>query len=395
MPTTVTDRQLSGGDWAVYLSEQTEQGSINENPVWQPERRTEGRIKSTPSYTTSAEVSLDFNPSQQVQDGRESTGEISFELTKQKIPRLFAAIYGAETQVTETSTTIAATVSGLTSTDASFTNVVVGDFIFVTGFVNTALNRTYRVTAKASDDAISTYPAPAAAATASASVTVKSFKTANANLPTYFLGQNRVIDQSKTDDIDFQTFIDGLTNAFSVEIGESGIITGSQTIQFARKLDGTGAVSGQTDAAETSDAPLSAVQNVTNWYLNDATALCELKSATISISNENQRDQAAGCGDRYVRGSNPVITVEGVSRSSIANSMVIRDYFDNATRIGFAVELSHGGADRTVIVIPQTVVTAWDMPDGQNVIANNEFTLTAEKSAALGYSIAVFRNWSV
>ena len=393
MPTTVTDRQLSGGDWAVYLSEQTAQGSINANPVWQPERRTEGRIKSVPSYTTSAEVSLDFNPSQQVQDGRESTGEISFELTKQKISRLFAAIYGAETQVTETSVTIAATATGFTSTDGSFTDVAVGDFIFVTGFVNTALNRTYRVAAKADADTISTYPAPAATAAAAASVAVKSFKTANANLPTYFSGQNRVIDQSKVNDIDFQTFVDGLINAFSVEIGESGIITGSQTIQFARKLDGTGAISGQTDAASTTDAPLSAVQNVANWYLNDVTALCELKSATISISNENQRDQAAGCGDRYVRGSNPVITVEGVSRSSIANSMVIRDYFDNATRIGFAVELSHGGADRTVIVIPRNVVTAFDMPDGQNVIANNEFTLTAEKDAALGYSIAVFRNW--
>lgn len=394
MPTTVTDRQLSGGDWAVYLSEQTAQGSINATPVWQPERRTEGRIKSVPSYTTSAEVSLDFNPSQQVQDGRESTGEISFELTKQKISRLFAAIYGAETQVTETSATIASTATGFTSTDGSFANIGVGDYPYFSGLAAAANNKGYRVTAKADDDTITTYPAPPVVAAAGPSVTVKCFKTTNANLPTYFSGQNRVIDQSKVNDIDFQTFVDGLINAFSVEIGESGIITGSQTIQFARKLDGTGEISGQTDAAATTDAPLSAVQNVANWYLNDVTALCELKSATISISNENQRDQAAGCGDRYVRGSNPVITVEGVSRSSIANSMVIRDYFDNATRIGFAVELSHGGADRTVIVIPQTVVTAWDMPDGQNVISNNEFTLTAEKDAALGYSIAVFRNWS-
>lgn len=394
MPTTVTDRQLSGGDWAVYLSEQTASGAVNTSPVWTPERRTEGRIKFTPSYVTSSEVTGDFNPVSQIQDGKESVGEISFELTKQKINRLFAAIYGAETQVTETSSTIAATASGFTSTDDSFADVAVGDFIFVTGFANSALNITYRITAKADNDTISTYPAPAATATASASITVKSFKTANANTPTYFSGQNRVIDQSKTDDIDFQTFVDGLINAFSVEIGESGVITGSQTIQFARKLDGTAAVSGQTTAAATTDAPLSAVQNVANWYLNDVTALCELKSATISISNENQRDQAAGCGDRYVRGSNPVITVEGVKRSSVANSMVVRDYFVEGTRVGFAVEFSHGNGEKTVITIPQCVVTAHDMPDTQNVISNDEFTLTAEKSAALGYSIAVFRNWS-
>ena len=170
MPTTVTDRQLSGGDWAVYLSEQTAQGSINASPVWHPERRTEGRIKSVPSYTTSAEVSLDFNPSQQVQDGRESTGEISFELTKQKISRLFAAIYGAETQVTENSTTIAATVSGFTSTDGSFANIEVGDYPYFSGLAAAANNKGYRVTAKADDDTITTYPAPPVVAAAGVTI---------------------------------------------------------------------------------------------------------------------------------------------------------------------------------------------------------------------------------
>lgn len=394
MPTTVSDRQLSGGDWAVYLSEQTAQGAVNTSPAWTPERRTEGRIKHTPSYVTSAEVTGDFNPVSQIQDSKESVGEISFEFTKQKVARIFAAIYGAEVQTTKTSATIASTLTGFVSTDASFADVAVGDFIFVTGFANALINKSYQITAKTNSNTISTYPAPAAVVAASASITVKSFATKNANTPTYYSGQNRVADDSKTGDIDYQTFVDGLINAFSVEIGESGVITGSQTLQFARKLDGTGAVSGQTTVAATTDAPLSAVQNVANWYLNGVTALCELKSATISISNENQRDQAAGCGDRYVRGSNPVITVEGVKRSSYANSMVVRDYFDNGTRVGFAVELSHSATERTVIYIPQCVVTAHDMPDGQNVISNDEFTLTAEKSATLGYSIAVFRNWS-
>jgi hypothetical protein len=393
MPTIVSDRQLTGADWGVYLTPQTNSGELNANPVFKPFRRTEGRIKSTPAYTTSSEVSLDYAPSNQVQDGRESVAELSFEATKDSVAYLLAAIYGTEVAVTQTATTIASTGTGFTSTANSFAGFLPGDWIFISGFANTALNRPYLITTKTNDNTISTHPVPAAVVAASASVTVQTKRTRNANDATYYGGQTRVVDQSKPNDVDYQTFVDGLINAFSLEVGESGIIGGSQTIQFAKKLAGTAAVAGQTDSALSADAPLSAVQNVSDWFYGASSAICVLKSATISISNENQRDQAAGCGDQYVRGSNPVVTVEGVSRSSVADSMNIRDQFDNGTRVGFAVTFNHGNNERTVVYIPRNVVTAWDMPDGQNVISVNNFTLTAEKDPALGFFIAVYRNW--
>jgi hypothetical protein len=392
MATTVTDRQLSGGDWRFYLSAQTDQGAVNATPEFTPFRRTEGRLLKALSYTQSSEVSLDFNPSSQVQDGKELTAELSFEATKQSIGYLIAAIYGSEVVVASTATTISATGTGLAGT-GMFTNFNVGDYIFVDGFANAALNRTYRISAKASNDAISTSPAPAATESSGATVAVTTNRTTNANDATYFTGQNRVIDESKVGDVDYETAYDGLINAFSLEVGESGIIGGSQTIQFGREVAGSSSIAGQTDAAVGTDAPLSAVQNLANWYLAGVSALCKLKSATISISNENQRDQAAGCVDRYVRGQ-PTISIEGVSRSSIANSMVIRDYCYNSTRIGFGLEFDHGGGDKTVISIPQCVVTSWTSADGQNTISNDEFSMGAEKSATLGYAIGVFRNWS-
>ena len=393
MATVVTDRQLSGGDWRFYLSPQTNQGAVNANPVFQPVRRTDGGLTEAVTYTTSAEVSLDYNPSAQIQDGREYTAEIPFELNKQTVNYLIAAIYGTEAVVTQTSSLIASTAGGFQSTDASFTNFNVGDFVFVTGFTNALLNRTYRITAKADADNISVEPAPAVVVAAGDSVTFNTSRTTNANDATYYTGQERVIDESKVGDIDYQTPYDGLINTMSLEIGEAGVITGSMALQFGNKVSGTSAVSGQTDSAVGSDAPLSAVQNLANWYLAGVSAICSLKSATISISNENQRDQAAGCIDRYVRGQ-PTITIEGVSRSSIANSMVIREYRNNSTRIGFGVEFDHGSGEKTVISIPQCVVTEWSMPKAQSVISNNEFSMVAEKDAALGYAIGIFRNWS-
>ena len=393
MPTIVSDRQITGGDWGVYLTPQANSGVIGANPVFKPFRRTEGRIKSNYSYTTSAEVSLGYAPSSQIQDGVESIAELSFEATKDSIDYLIAAIYGTEVVVEVESSLTASTATGFSSTDNAFEDFEVGDFIFATNTVNSAINGTYLILTKPNGGNITTYPVPAAIVASGAAFTIVTKRTRNANDATYYAGQTRVIDQSKVNDVDYKTFFDGLINSYSLEIGETGIIGGSQSIQFSRKVAGTGIITGQSDVAASSDAPLSSVQNLMDWFFDDSTALCAIKSATLNISNENQRDQAAGCTDRYVRGSNPVVTIEAVSRSSVADSMQIRDKYESGQRVGFALRVDHGQGQNTVIYMPRNVITAWDMADGQNVISSNEFTLTTERDPALGFYIAVYRNW--
>ncbi len=393
MPSTVADRQLVGGDFKVYLSPQTAKGAINASPVFTAFRRVSGRAKKTINYTQSAEVSLDFNAVRQIQDTKEIMAEIETEVTKQTVGMLLAAVHGTETTLSVTASNISATGTGLSAAAGTpFANVNIGDFIFVTGFAGASLNRTYLVTAKASSTAITTYPAPAVTESAGASVTVKCNRTINANTPTYYTGQNRVIDESAVDDVDFYTPFDGIVNSQSVAVGETGILTSTVSMMFEKDTVATTAISGQTDAAALTDAPLSAVQNVANWYFGGASVLCVLKSATININNNYQKDDAAGCVSRYGRGQFDV-TVEGVSRSSIADSMNVRDLYYVGTRTAFGVEFDHGGGDKTVIYIPQGVLTAWDMEDSQNVISNDSFSLAAEKSTSLAYTIAVFRNW--
>lgn len=392
MPTTITDRQLVGGDFKVWTSAQTTKGAINASPVFTAVRRTSGRAKKNISYTQSAEVSLDFNAARQVQDTKEISAEIETEVTKQSIGFLLSAIHGTETTLSQTATTISATGTGLSASSGTpFASVNVGDFIFVTGFAAASINRAYLVTAKASGASITTYPAPAVTEAAGASVTVKCNRTINANTPTYYAMQNRVADDSAVGDVDYYTPFDGIIDSQSLSVGETGIITSSLSMMFEKDSAASTAISGQTDAAETTDAPLSAVQNVANWYFGGASVLCVLKSATINVNNNYQRDNAAGCVARYGRGQFEV-TVEGVSRSSYADSMNVRDIYYAGTRTAFGVEFDHGGGDKTVVYIPQGVLTAWDMDDGQNVISNDSFSMAAEKSS-LGYTIAVFRNW--
>jgi hypothetical protein len=392
MPTTVSDRQIVGGDWRFYLSEQTAKGAINATPVFTPVRRVSGRFKKSISYTQSAEVSLDFNAAKQIQDTKELTAEIATEATKQTINLMLSAIHGTEQVVTVAGTGIAATASGFTDSANGFTNLAVGDFIFPTGFANALNNRTYRITAKANNGTISTYPAPAATAVAGPSITISCRKTYNANTPTYYAGQNRVVDTS-AGGINYETPFDGLINQQTIEVGETGVITSTVSMMFEKDSVNSAQISGQTDGAQLTDDPLSAVQNVGNWYFNNLEALCVLKSANITVNNNYQTDQAAGCTPRMSRGQFEV-TMDGASRSSIANSMAVRNLRDAGTRVAFGVEFDHGGGHKTVVHLPQVVLTEWDMEDGQNAISADSFSAAAEKSAALGYTIAVFRNWS-
>lgn len=393
MPTTVADRQIVGGDWKFYLSPQTAKGAINASPVFEPVRRTSGRFKKSISYTQSSEVSLDFNAAKQVQDTKELAAEISTEATKQSLALLISAIHGTEQVISLTGTTFAATVSGFTDSANGFTNLSVGDFIFVTGFANAALNITYRITAKASNGQISTYPAPAATATAGASVTIKCSKTYNANTPTYYTGQNRVVDGASAGSVNYETPYDGIINQQTVEVGETGIITSTVSMMFERDSAATTSISGQTDSALAVDAPLSAVQNVANWYFDSLTALCVIKSTSLTINNNYQTDQAAGCTPRLSRGQFEV-SFDGASRSTITDALKVKLLRDNGTRIAYGVEFDHGSGAKTVIYLPQVVLTEWDMEDGQNSICSNSFSAAAEKSDTLGYTVAVFRNWA-
>jgi len=390
--TTVTDRQVSGGDWKVYISEQTDKGAINATPEFTPVRRVSGRAKRTVNYTESAEVSLDFNGAKQIQENTDLAMELEAETTKQSIGFLIAAIYGAESVVTVTATDIAATASGFTSVALGFTNIAVGDFIFVSGFTDTTINTIYRVTAKADNGTLTTYPVPAATEVAGDSVTVSTSKTYNANDSTYYTVQNRVIDESAAGDIDYETFYDGIAGQYVMNIAETGILTSTLSMVFEKVLNSSSAVAGQTDAAETTDAPLSAVQSVEGFEFDGVNSTCVTKSLQLTVNLNQQSDDAAGCTKQYSRGA-PQFTISGASRSTTADSMAIRDSYRNAERVQHAVKLDHGNGEHTIISLPQIVLTEWDMPDSNNTVAVNEYSGAAEKSS-YGYTLAVFRNWS-
>lgn len=397
VPTTVNDGLLGGGDFRVGKSLQTIKGAINANPVFNPVRRRSGKTSKTIGYVQDETVSDTYQGQEQIQDTKSLAVAIEASFVKQSVDLLIESIYAAETLYTVTASTFAALVDGFTFTAPAYAAISVGDGFWMTGFTNPDLNVFYIVGSKDAANKVTTTVAPVAAEAAGASVTLKSNKYINSNNAYYSTFQTRTTDLSAAGGISHHTIYDAIPNNFSAEIGENGIIGATVDYVAEREYSANGVAiatpfTGQSYAAAQFDRPLSAVQNVKNFYVNGLIATCKMKSLSFAIALNQQGDPAAGCTDFFTRGA-LAITGSTVVRSMKSNPFIWRNYFWEGTRVSISVLLDHGGGDQTYIVFPQVVVTEGPQDDGNNAISNTQASFTAEGHAASNSTMRVYRNW--
>src|SRR5690606_78499 len=94
--------------------------------------------------------------------------------------------------------------------------------------------------------------------------------------------------------------------------GETGLLTATSSFVAegeVRNADGTvseDVISGQTYASPLTDRAVTSRKNASSavkaFYVNDEAATCVIKSLSIEVSNEYQKDDAAGCEAIYTRG---------------------------------------------------------------------------------------------
>ncbi len=395
MATTVNDRALSGNDIAVYLSPQTTKGTINTNPAFNKFRRTEGKAKQEIAYVQSGEVKSNRQGRAQVQDTRTFTGEPAFELNQAMAAYLDAAIHGTQANNdVAASTTIGATATGFTSTGNKFANISVGDWFKMSGFANAALNVWYKVKTKADNNNVTTWAAPAATESAGASVSIESRKTKSGKDQTYYTVQTRTLDKSATaDDTDYRTFYDAVINTLSLSVGESGIVTGSMALNIESLLAGDAKVSGQTDSSADTSDPVSVINNLAPIYVDGVNSQCKVKTIDIEINNNYSGDRAAGCqGEQYAFGDMDV-TGSVSTRAIISNTFEWRDKFEASTPVSIALRFYWADGKWMIIDIMRAKLTEHNMPDGSNVISQNDMSYGAEEDPETGATIQIFRSF--
>lgn len=393
MATNVTDRLLSGNDFAVYVSKQTNKGAIDENPIFREWRRTDGVGRTNVTYTQSGFVRRSRQGRAQIKERTDYAAEISSELNKQSIDDLIADIHGIEEQIEVTSTGFEANETGFTS-DAQFENINVGDYIWLTGFATEAINLpAYRVITKDDNSTIETYPAPPGIELTGAEVTMRSFRTVGGSAQTYYVLQTRTTDLSKDDDIDYHTLYDAIPNTSSIEIPESGIATYTRSMLAEKKHKSEAAVTGQTDEPGFMEDSVSAVQHIKDFFINGISQKCEVKSMSIEINNNYAQDYAAGCeGSRSAFGD---IDISGsiAVRSMISNPFTFRNYYENATNVSIGALITHDGGGDTLILMRTCKITEATMPSGSGAISATEGSFSAQEDATYNTTIEIYRNW--
>lgn len=393
LPTTGLDRQLTGSDFNSFISYQTAYNALNSPLVLTPLRKGSGGIKVAPTYTESPERPADREGVAQVQDLKTIEASISSGVSIQSFELLRATICGAaEAEVSVSASDFAATGTGFSGASGWTANLSVGDWFFAGGFANAALNAAYRVVSKTAT-AVVTYPVPAAAEAAGAAVTMKSFKTTTGDTPTLITMQDRAPDDTAVGGVDYKTAYNGFINTAEFVIPETGALTYSSTVQFEKVVDGSAIVAGQSDAPATSDDALTAVQNIAAFIVNDVFATCSVKSMTLSYTNNNQSDAAAGCGQRFGLGQIG-LTGSIVARSPKSNPFVFRDYYEQGANVlGTGVVLDFGGGKKAVIIMDRVKITEHDQSTEASVIASSNCSFNAEKGQ-YGKTLRIFRNFS-
>ena len=390
--TVVTDRLTRGRDFSVGVIMQVTKGVVNTTPAFDVVRRTTGKPKHTIGYTQSDEVQVTNQGQANIQDTEEFTMELEAGVSKQSINWLKQAIHGDAVALTNTATTYAALADGFTFSTAGYAGISAGDGFWITGLTNPLLDGFYIAASKGGSNKVVTTIAPVGTEAASASVTMKSFKTANADLPSYNMLQRRTVDDSAAGDISYLTLYDAVIDTMSVDIAETGIVQGKASFKAEKRIDGNLLVTGQSYNAAATDAVVSAVQNVLGFYVDGLSYTCIQKKMSIEIGNGYVGDDAAACARQYARGQ---FEVKGSAsfRARYSSPLDWEAIYQAGTQKSLGVRINHNATDETFIVMPQCVVTDHNQADGANDVASHEVSFGAEGNAATSSTIMIFTNW--
>ncbi len=396
MSSTVADRSLSGNDISVFLSPQTAKGTINTSPAFDQFRRVEGTAVKAVSYVTSSEVKTNRQARQQIQDSTTYSAELSFELNESTARYFDGMLHGDSVDNgIIAQTTVTANATGFVDSGSGSDDLLEGDWIRISGFADSTIDGFYKIGTVNSPGDFDTLPVPPATEASGSSVTIESQKTVSGSAPTYYTVQNRTVDKSAVGDVDHRTFFDAVINTGSLEIGETGIVTGNLALNIESLVAGSAAVSGQTDNAKDTSEVVSSSNNISTIYVDGVDSACGVKSFSIEFNNNYQGDRSAACeGERYAYGD-VESTGSLVTRAVISNTFDWRNRYENSTPFALAVLIQfNGGSNWMVIEIMQSIVTEHTMPNGSNVIASNEMSYTAEESTVTSTTVQLFRNFS-
>lgn len=392
---------LNGTDFSVGITQQAAQGSVDASPVFTPYRRTSGKPEKTVGFTNSNEVVTGRQAQKQILDTIAYEYTLEGELTQEKKAflrnALFSDTHSPVAITANTNLAFDSTLNEITDAGASgilFTNVKVGQWIFVTGSSNPDLNIRYYVTDKPDSDTLSVVNVPATLGAGDA-ITIVGTMLRSADTTSLVTLQKTVTNTSAVaDDLDYITQIDALIGQLVLTLPPTGIVTTTLGVTAAEQLAGVLKISGQSYASEDTSIPISAVTDTDGIYLNYVQADADLTEMTVDFnSNLSSINQAGNLGAKCVVPKTVTCTGTLNAIEKTDNPLRFQTLYENATRFSLSTAFIWSDGREMVVTMHQCVFTDGSQPDGAEDDALFNGTYAAEKDDVFGTTLQIDTNW--
>ena len=380
-------------DRAVFRAPQTAQDDVT-NLVFQETRKISGEGLAQPTYVQSEIVDPNGQAAKYTYDNRELTSAVESEYTDVTPARFNRAIHSDESITDVTGTDIASTATGFDSgASNAFANLVIGDFFWPTGFVDTGLNVAHFITAKADDNNVTVAVAPSSIEATGPSVTIYSRKNTSGKERRYEVFQTRKLNTSLVGDLSYESLLNGATNTMGITVEEGGIIKTSEAALYEKIVDGVAIIAGQTDEPKNTSSSYSARTNVKGYFVNGISELCQFKTMDIQIDNGYEADNASGCSDK-VLGKGPISSTMTITARIPANDSDKWKLRSNNPdyNASFAVLIaSNDGLTEVIYAQDNSKLSEYAEPDGSKFIVGN-ITASGQCSVNQNTTITTYQN---
>lgn len=314
--------------------------------------------------------------------GSEGTlnGELSFTTYEEFMTAAIrAADFGSETSVTDTS--IAATATQLTDSGNGLAGFSVGQFVKVSGFSASGLNRVYLVTSVAAG-ALGVYPDPSTTEAAGQSVTISGAVKTNGTETRSFSVEREHTDLTNIFSNWLGCRVGGMTLSFAAEdkVTVSFPFMG-KTENVAAATIGTGAAS-----AATTTEIMNAVSDLVIVGEGTTHADITLISANINITNPLRQQLVVGSTDPFGIGSGTVNVDGQISLYIADNALKTKWLAHTQTALTFAFQDTAGNAYG--LYLPAVQFSQINSPTpgkDQDIVLTADFQ--AFKDSTTGYTV--------
>ena len=192
--------------------------------------------------------------------------------------------------VTDNFTTITAASDNVTAaTPGAFDDVTVGQLIRLDGFVDTDLNRDYRVTAKADSQTLTVTPIPASAEVGAGTTLVGSWLK-NGTTERSFSIEERFADASPATTRIFKGMRVG---SLSLDLASGSLVTGEFSL-LGKSAEWDEAQAGATYAGVNSTDTLNAVTNIDSLILGGSSLCASGAMSQMTFTYDNQHRERKG-----------------------------------------------------------------------------------------------------